>query len=1612
VKYKYSIALIISLIFAINSFAQQITTDDSLPLEQLIQESLGLSCVEISNISSSVNGSINGFSSFGYFERGGSNFPFDNGIVLSTGNVNSGGNGQNTSVLNDGDTSWTTDSDLETALGITSTLNATAIEFDFISIANRIEFNYILASEEYFGNFPCEYSDGFAILIREAGTNDPYTNIALVPGTSTPVNTTTVHDEIVGFCDASNKQYFEGYNVGDTNYNGRTTVLTAEAIIQPNIKYQIKLVIADQTDENYDSAVFVKGNSFSASVDLGEDFSTCASNYILDGNIENSEASYSWYFNGSLVPLATDALFNAVQSGNYQVEINFPFSIGSCVIEDDINIDLSSTQSSDPISDFKLCDDVSNNGIEIFDLSIKDAEALASVPPSNYSISYHYTNDDAQIGINGITSPIQNTSNPQVIHVRIEDIANGCLAFSTIDLIVNATPDIVAPAPLIVCDNQTPNGTTFIDLTTKDDEIKNGNTNLIITYHSNSSDAASGSNALPTPYVNTTPNEQLFVSATNPQTGCKTITTLDITVLENPPINRNPRYIDACDSDNDGRAIFDVSSVIPDVLQGITGVTVTFHEIYQDALTGTNPIADTTNYTNLNLNQQTLYIRVESNTTGCPSITPIELHTNLLLTATNIIDIETCDENNDNIEEFTFEDIAVGIINDLPGVIINFYENEGDRDTQTSAIDQTIPYVNQSNPQTIYVTLSNATCTEEAEIELIINPIIEFQSITSQIVCDEDQDGQVTTDLSQFDDLVTDGQTGFSVTYFLTENNAETNTDPLPRFYANTSNPFTLYPRISFNATGCSSVNSFEINVIEAPITSTPSEIIICDADRDGFFAINLVNSISEVVSSTTNRTITFHKSLEAANLDENAILTISNYEAQTEIIFIRVENSATGCHSVEELSIIVNTLPYVGDLSNYVNEYIFCEDESDGIGEFIFETRDSEALDGQTGKDVTYYLNEADAINGLSPIDKTSIYENISNPQDIFVRIENLTDDSCFTTSSFTIEVGTNPLFNEPIGWFVCDDISNDGSEIFDLSTKVTEVSNGLPDIQNVTFYSSETNARNSTNPLPLQYANIVNPQEIFVQIDDGTFCNSITSFLLSVIPVPGLIVPEPLTQCDDDYDGISSFDITEAEINIIDIRQENLQINYYENFEDSELNTSPIADPENFTNTTNPQIVYIKVTNVVSNCYVTQPVQLIVSQPPVINNFMTYEVCDNDTNSVDLTEINEVAVDLNFNILFSYFTNEADAIANENALDTNYTYQTNFDTLFVRAEFSTTQCFNYYEFNINVNPLPTANQPIDLIACDDDSDGLLDFELSLQNSSILNGQNPALFTVTYHNSELQAQENDSALETDYIAFDSEVIYARVENNSTGCYSITQFSILINPFPIIDIEDQVICLDNLPLLVSANTNNPTDQYLWSTGKTTAEIEIIEIGTYWVTVTTEIGCENTRVFAVSESETATIEVTEVVDFSDPNNITVTISGIGDYLYQLDNNEPQDSNVFENVAMGYHIVRIIDLNGCSDVTKEVLVIDIPKFFTPNNDGAFDTWHIVGVETLPGTIIHIYNRYGKLLEKLSSNTPGWDGNFNGSKLPASDYWFVADVKQGDISFEVKGHFALRR
>jgi gliding motility-associated-like protein len=548
---------------------------------------------------------------------------------------------------------------------------------------------------------------------------------------------------------------------------------------------------------------------------------------------------------------------------------------------------------------------------------------------------------------------------------------------------------------------------------------------------------------------------------------------------------------------------------------------------------------------------------------------------------------------------------------------------------------------------------------------------------------------------------------------------------------------------------------------------------------------------------------------------------------------------------------------------------------------------------------------------------------------------------------------------------------------------------------------------------PINLQYTNINNPQQIYVRIENGTYCHAIAEFGLNVIQVPTVNLPSALVTCDTNYDGVSTFDLTVSEFEILDIRNDDIVISYFETEEDLEINTNPIPNPESYNNISNPQTVYIKVTNVISNCHVALSLDLSINLPPAINDIPSIEICDNEASIYDLAEATNILIDDLTNVNVSYYLNIVDAENTQNAIGETYTYNLNSVTLFIRAENSNTFCATISSFNLIVNPNPIANTPPNLEDCDDDYDLELIFDLSQQTATVLGTQNATQFTVTYYENvnDVINGENE-ILDLIYNTYNGQIIYVRIENSITGCFDTTLFTTIINRKPFVDIPDQVVCLDNLPLTVFAGEIVEGDNYLWSTNAVTPEIEITEIGEYSVTVTTPLGCQTTTMFNVIESEPAIIEFTETVDFSDPNNITITVSGIGNYQYILDDGEPQESNFFQNVSIGPHTITVIDLNGCDSTTRDIVIIDTPYFVTPNGDGYFDTWHISGVDQLIGTTINIFDRYGKLLAYLTHTSQGWNGNYNGQKMPANDYWFVANVVNGDLQFQVKGHFALRR
>jgi gliding motility-associated-like protein len=291
----------------------------------------------------------------------------------------------------------------------------------------------------------------------------------------------------------------------------------------------------------------------------------------------------------------------------------------------------------------------------------------------------------------------------------------------------------------------------------------------------------------------------------------------------------------------------------------------------------------------------------------------------------------------------------------------------------------------------------------------------------------------------------------------------------------------------------------------------------------------------------------------------------------------------------------------------------------------------------------------------------------------------------------------------------------------------------------------------------------------------------------------------------------------------------------------------------------------------------------------------------------------------------------------------------------------------------------------------------------------------NIANYSFSYYES-LSDAENDltsnkiTAVSNYKLALGENKIYVRI-NSSTPCYGIAVLKISLFPKPIIPILDIVPICENKSIFIDAGSG--ADNYLWSNGKTDQTITIDNPGDLSVTVTKNYGtlsCTSEKTFTVKTSNIAKITAVETKDWTDNDNtITVFVTGSGDFEYSIDGTNYQNSNQFSGVNSGEYIVHVRDKNGCGIATEEVYLLMYPKFFTPNGDGFNDTWKIKSSDSEKDLTLKIFDRFGKLLKELDSNSNGWDGTYIGQTLPATDYWFVATLKNGK---EYKGHFSLKR
>lgn len=1030
-------------------------------LQELVENVLiSGDCAELTNFSTQVYGAPNQTytKSYGYFKKPeGSTFSFDEGIVLTTGNAyQAGNNTANISGEPSQDNGMLGDADLQAALGVYGTEDATFVKFNFVPTSPDFSFNFIMASEEYNNYFECLYSDSFAFLLREVGTTT-YTNLAVLPN-GQPVTVTNINNS--NGC-PENTEYFDGYNLTHTNYGGQTRVLTASTTVVPFQAYEIKLVVADQGDARYDSAIFIEAGSFNIGLNIGDNLTIANGNpacsnetVILDTQIPPNTIDHIWYFNGVEIIGETGPSIEVTNDGTYSVLVDYG---ANCTATDSVLIQFTTSPIANPIPDQIKCD-IENDGITEFNLVALNQFILDTQLETDFTVSYYTSQADADSG----TDPLGDVYTNQIAHqeetifARIESNENS-ECFDTISFLIDVTDGPTAtPILYVLCDNNDDgdetNGMVEFDLSSISLQVFNGQDPALfnISYHLNQNDADINASPLSLLYTNITANQQELVVRLENIDNEDCYGTALINLVVNPlPNTATTVTIEQCDDDLDGLSIFNLTQAYSLISANFTDYNISFYENETLAEGGLaeDQITNLTAYSNLIPFNDVIYTRVET-TEGCNRIIRIDLVVGVTqIPASFQLHYVVCDDklvdgdDRNGIASFNFSDATSQIEALFPvgqNVEVSYYTNVNDALARENAVTNISNFRNENSPitQNIFVRIDNENinaCLGLGEhITLTVNALPEFNPITNYELCSDTN--QATFDLSIKDSEVVGSQTTpVLISYFENLDDANNNINPIIGPYVSNQTPRTIYVRAQFDynndgigdADECLTVDmSFDLIIKPTPTIFQPTPIEICNDQIDTEY--NLTIRKDEITESDNSINLVYFES----QLDVDNNTPITNPSAYINTVLnkdiIVVATGANGC--ISQTILTLNTIIYA-NLNLNPTPIEECEVDNDGYDNFDITRREIHILNGLNASDfeINYYENQQDAIEGNNntinnPLD---FINTIPVSQTIYVRVTP-TSNTCFQTIPLTLIVNPVPEIALENKYVICLDANS----------------------------------------------------------------------------------------------------------------------------------------------------------------------------------------------------------------------------------------------------------------------------------------------------------------------------------------------------------------------------------------------------------------------------------------------------------------------------------------------------------------------------------------------------------------------------------------------------------
>lgn len=182
---------------------------------------------------------------------------------------------------------------------------------------------------------------------------------------------------------------------------------------------------------------------------LGAPVAACGNEtVILDGTVTGA-MDYQWYrdvgMGFQLIPGEGSATYRPMDSGLYRVLVD----LGGTNLVSDVQVAFNAVPYTEALSDVVFCQE----STPYFDLGDKDLEALGSQSPTDFMVSYHRSQSDAQTGVRPLQKLHLPSPGQHTIFVRTSSLANPNCHDASQSFVLDGveTPELDIPTEVALC---------------------------------------------------------------------------------------------------------------------------------------------------------------------------------------------------------------------------------------------------------------------------------------------------------------------------------------------------------------------------------------------------------------------------------------------------------------------------------------------------------------------------------------------------------------------------------------------------------------------------------------------------------------------------------------------------------------------------------------------------------------------------------------------------------------------------------------------------------------------------------------------------------------------------------------------------------------------------------------------------------------------------------------------------------------------------------------------------------------------------------------------------------------------------------------------------------